>query len=76
MRLGDRIEPEDVDFVPGKCCASVQGFSLHAGVVVDAHDRRRLARLCQTILRTPVATEWPSELRDCRIAQLGPTGGL
>ncbi|MHC4787428.1 MAG: hypothetical protein ACYTE6_15840, partial [Planctomycetota bacterium] len=47
MRLGDRIELEDVDFVPGKRCASVQGFSLHAGVVVDAHDRKRLERLCR-----------------------------
>jgi hypothetical protein len=57
MRLGDRIEVEDVDFVPGKCCASVQGFSLHAGVVADAHDRKRLERLCRTILRGPDARE-------------------
>jgi hypothetical protein len=32
MRLGDRIEVEDVESVPGKRCASVQGFSLHADV--------------------------------------------
>jgi hypothetical protein len=68
MRLGDRIELEDVDFVPGKHCASVQGFSLHAGVVVDAHDRKRLERLSRYILRGPVATERLSELPDGRIA--------
>ena len=33
MRLGDRIETEDVESRVGEQCASVQGFSLHAGVV-------------------------------------------
>ncbi len=68
MRRGDRIELEDVDFVPGKHCARVQGVSRHAGVVVDAHDRKRLERLCRYILRGPVATERLSELPDGRIA--------
>ena len=31
MRLGDRIEIEDVESRVGEQCASVQGFSLHAG---------------------------------------------
>ena len=30
MRLGDRIETEDVESRVGEQCASVQGFSLHA----------------------------------------------
>jgi hypothetical protein len=45
MRLGDRIEAEDVESMPGRRCASVEGFSLHAGVAVDALDRQRLERL-------------------------------
>jgi hypothetical protein len=68
MRLGDRIEAEDVEFVPGKCCASVQGFSLHAGVAVNAHDRARLERLFRYIARPPIATKRLSELPDRRIA--------
>jgi hypothetical protein len=68
MRLGDRIEAEDVESVPGKRCASVQGFSLHAGVAVEALDRERLERLCRYVSRSPVATERLSELPDGRIA--------
>ena len=68
MRLGDRIEAEDVEFVAGKCCASVQGFSLHAGVAVNAHDRARLERLARYIARPPIATKRLSELPDGRIA--------
>jgi hypothetical protein len=68
MRLGDRIEAEDVEFTPGKCCASVQGFSLHGGVAVGAHDRARLERLCRYIARPPIATQRLSELPDGRIA--------
>jgi hypothetical protein len=68
MRLGDRIEAEVVEFVPGKSCASVQGFSLHAGVGVNAHDRARLERLCRYIARPPIATKRLSELSDGRIA--------
>ncbi len=47
MRLGDRIEAEDVEFSPGRSCANVQGFSLHAGVAINAHDRARLERLAR-----------------------------
>ena len=68
MRLGDRIEAEDVEFAPGKNCASVQGFSLHAGVAVNAHDRARLERLLRYITRAPIATQRLSELPDGRIA--------
>ncbi len=68
VRLGDRMEAEDVEFVPGKCCASVQGFSLHAGVAVNALDRARLERLFRYIARPPIATKRLSELPDGRIA--------
>jgi hypothetical protein len=68
MRLGDRNEAEDVESVPGKRGASVQGFSLHTGVGVDALDRQRLEGLCRYVSRPPVATERPRELPDARIA--------
>jgi hypothetical protein len=68
MRLGDRIDVEDVESVPGKRCASVQGFSLHADVAIAAHDRRRLERLARYIARGPVATQRLSKLDDGRIA--------
>ena len=42
-------------FVPGSLCAEVDGFSLHAGVWVGAHDRERLEHLCRYIARPPLA---------------------
>jgi len=45
VRLGDRIDAEEVEAITGPRCASVQGFSLHADVCVPARDRRRLERL-------------------------------
>ncbi len=68
MRLGDRIEADVVEFVPGESCASVQGFSLHAGVAIDAHDRARLERLFRYIARPPIATKRLREWPDGRIA--------
>ena len=68
MRLGDRIEIEDVESRVGEQCASVQGFSLHAGVAVGGQDRARLERLCRYISRPPIARERLLELPDGRIA--------
>jgi len=45
LRLGDRIDVEEAEAIPGARCASVQGFSLHADVCVPGRDRRRLERL-------------------------------
>jgi len=42
-------------FVRGSLCAEVDGFSLHAGVWVGAHDRERLEHLCRYIGRPPFA---------------------
>jgi hypothetical protein len=41
--------------------------SLHAGVAVPAHDRRRLERLCRYVARPPIATERLSRLPDGRL---------
>ena len=68
MRLGDRIEIEDVESRVGEQCASVQGFSLHAGVVIEGRDRKRIERLSRYISRPPIARERLHELPDGRIA--------
>jgi hypothetical protein len=38
-------------------CADIDGFSLHAAVRVDAHDRRRLEQLCRYITRPALSDE-------------------
>jgi hypothetical protein len=48
--------PEDAPPVArGACHANVNGFDLHAGIVVRAGERERLERLCRYTLRPPVA---------------------
>lgn len=37
--------------------ARMYGFSLHAGTVCEAHQRRKLDRLCRYITRPPIATK-------------------
>jgi hypothetical protein len=44
-RVGDEVDPEDGTLPSAPCCASVAGFSLHAGVCVPARDRLRLEDL-------------------------------
>jgi hypothetical protein len=38
-------------------CADIDGFSLHAAVGVEAHDRERLEQLCRYITRTALSDE-------------------
>ncbi len=38
-------------------CADIDGFSLHAAVRVEAHDRKRLEQLCRYINRPSLANE-------------------
>jgi hypothetical protein len=41
----------------GERLAQTPGFSLHAGVAADVHQRQRLERLCRYITRPPVAID-------------------
>jgi len=66
-RVGDEVAPEDGALPSGPCCASVAGFSVHAGVCVPAHDRMRLERLARYAGRPPLATERLSILPDGRL---------
>ena len=68
MRLGDRVDVEEVAITTGPRCARTQGFSLHANAAVPAPDRRRLERLCRYVARPAIATQRLSELADGRIA--------
>ena len=38
-------------------CARLDGFTLHAGVTVEAHDRPGLERLCRYVTRPPLAQD-------------------
>jgi hypothetical protein len=67
LRLGDRIDADDLPLVEGERCTSVGGVSLHANVAVPARDRRRLERLCRYVARPPVATERLSRMEDGRL---------
>jgi hypothetical protein len=67
LRVGDRIDVDDLPVLDGERCASVVGVSLHANVAVPARDRRRLERLCRYVARPPVSTQRLSRLDDGRL---------
>jgi hypothetical protein len=48
-------------------CAASGGFSVHAGVSVPAHDRKRLEQLARYAARPPIATGRLSRLEDGRL---------
>jgi len=56
-RMGRLSAGGGARFVPGALCAEADGFSLHAGVHVPAHDRGRLEHLCRYIARPPFAAD-------------------
>ena len=45
------------DWVRQPQCADIDGFSLHAAVRVQAHDRKRLEQLCRYITRPSLSDE-------------------
>jgi hypothetical protein len=67
VRLGDRIDADDVDRSGGERCAAVGGVSLHANVDVPGQDRKRLERLCRYVTRPPVAAGRLTRLADGRL---------
>ena len=63
-KAGDAVEVEDLPVPNGRCCATISGFSIHAGVRISARNRLRLERLCRYAARPPVATDRLSLLPD------------
>ena len=45
------------DWARQPLCADIDGFSLHAAVRVEAHDRKRLEQLCRDITRPALSDE-------------------
>jgi len=66
-RVGDAVDFEDAVPASGALCASVAGFSVHAGVCVPPGDRVRLERLARYAGRPPLATERLSLQPDGRL---------
>jgi hypothetical protein len=75
--VGERAGERDVrvgrtgdaaPFVQGPQCASFDGFSLHAAVVVAPCDRERLEKLCRYAGRPAIAESRLRELPDGRVA--------
>jgi hypothetical protein len=60
-------EEEEDGRKPGRCCANLSGFSLHAAVCIPAKARRQLENLCRYAGRPPVATERLSKFPDGRV---------
>jgi hypothetical protein len=54
--------------IPGKRCAEVDGYNLHANVRLRANDRIGIEQLCRYLARPPISEERLQELPDGRIA--------
>jgi hypothetical protein len=67
VRVGDEVDSENAAMKSGRCCASVEGFSVHAGVSIPAHDRVRLEHLQRYSARPPLSIERRSQLPDGRL---------
>lgn len=52
---------------PQEWVGKVDGFSLHAGVVAKAHERKKLERICRYIARPPVSEQHLSITRNGRV---------
>jgi hypothetical protein len=63
----DLFESLEALDAPKGLCANVEGFALHAGRTVAAHDRLALEKLCRYGLRSPLSQERLSLLSDGRV---------
>ncbi len=64
---GGAIEPEAIEERSSPLCAAVDGFNLHAAVVVPQNNRIRLERLLRYAARPPFATDRLERLPDGRL---------
>ena len=51
------IAPQPVEEESSDRVAKVSGFSLHAGVMAESHERKKLEHLCRYITRPPIAEQ-------------------
>ncbi len=66
MRVGSRPGSPWVE-MDSPQCARVEGFSLHAQVFIEAHERQSLERLCRYMTRPPISNERLTQLEDGRL---------
>jgi len=66
-RLGNAAVPVDPMEANLSRCATLSGFSLHAGVAIGANDRAGLERVRRYMGRLPLASERLERLSDVRI---------
>ena len=66
-RLGNAVLAVDPVEAGSSRCATLGGFSLHAGVAIGAADRAALERVCRYMGRPPLASERLERLADGRI---------
>ena len=59
--------PSGATSPPRELLAEVAGFNVHANVVVDGRDRKRLERLCRYLGRPPIAQDRLEKLPDGRL---------
>jgi len=64
---GDGPDTEEYAIKSGRCCTSIEGFSVHAGVFIPAHDRLRLEHLLRYASRPPMSNGRLSLLPDGRL---------
>ena len=69
MRLGSSGADAEAT-IPGKRCADVAGFNVHANTCARADERDRLEHLVKYLARLPIANDRLSELPDGRMALL------
>jgi len=67
VRIGNAAQAADVVDAGSSRCATLGGFSLHAGVAIGANDRAGLERVCRYMGRPPLACERLERLSDGRI---------
>jgi hypothetical protein len=58
---------EDLPAPNARRCATISGFSIHAGVCISGRNRLRLERLCRYAARPPISTDRLSILPDGRL---------
>jgi len=56
-RGSDRVDPESLEHLAVRRCATVDGFSVHADVAVPGHDRQRRERLLRYVARPPLSED-------------------
>jgi hypothetical protein len=67
VRVVDESDFGNVTVTSGRCCASTEGFSIHAGVCIPARDRLRLEHLLRYAARPPLSSDRLSLLPDGRL---------